>query len=867
MRIFFQKHKKIIVPLLVLVLATVLFVFPQVAWADSDKVAKVVGWLVTPIINLVGKLTVLFLNMLVSIAQYNDFIVSPAVKYGWKVVRDLCNMFFVLILLIIAFASILRVESYNLKTWLPKLVIMAVLINFSKMICGIFIDFAQVIMLTFVNAVKGIAGGNITEMLGVNKILVAAETNTGEVSTTSLVGSLLLALIMIIISTIVILTMLIMLVMRIVMLWVYVVLSPLAYLLASFPQGNQYSQRWWSDFSKHLIVGPIIAFFLWLSLASLGSMEGSQSTISSMTKANNVKVPGSESPPSGASTTISAAMTEAGTKDNITLFVVSICMLLGGLMISNEIGGMAGQIAGKAMGKIQNMGTGAVKGSFKGLKRVTGVERAQNALKTYQQARATKRSERAQRDAGAISQGVGQVKKTLASPFNKMGKWVGEKVKGWSGISDEGLAQARGDLKNSEDKKIKLEELKGKFTVLQENMDKTSSNRQKEIDEVNSSSLTQPEKDQQIADIGSKYLGEILKQNIEKSTLLTEFRTITGNTGLATIDEVSLDGEIASTETEIDDKGKVLQGKMADAEDFDKNFSVLGNIFTLGLKNKVKYAGEKDLDIASNYHSSELNKYKEKHKYDDEETLRKTSSDQGRNKHERDAAAILLMEQGLLTQAEAQHYKDNMQGHYKNDNKASSMVDASLSSFYFGLTDIVDKLKSGDQGALKTVSRGIVNGNIKIEEIGDQDSLNLIMPELAKTMTPTNFKGIIQRQTTSQKTKIEIALRDAGARPENLSARTQLANLKGTLGNLSGYEADNYFSDLSQDQMSDLTSSDKGRASLKQYMTDSGLLNRLKGLNAHEIGEELNKNLKRMQFNGSPISRSILKNIEKIKNS
>jgi len=65
-------------------------------------------------------------------------------------------MSFILILLIIAFATILRQESYS-KKLLPKLLIMAVLINFSRTIFGLLIDFSQVIMLTFVNAFS--AGG------------------------------------------------------------------------------------------------------------------------------------------------------------------------------------------------------------------------------------------------------------------------------------------------------------------------------------------------------------------------------------------------------------------------------------------------------------------------------------------------------------------------------------------------------------------------------------------------------------------------------------------------------------------------------------------------------------------------------------
>ncbi|MDD3711588.1 MAG: DMT family transporter [Patescibacteria group bacterium] len=359
MRKFFSKNKKIIISFsIILMLAFVFFFYPQITHAAGTAVAKVLGWIIYPFIWIFGKLAILFLDMLIGIAQYNNFIHSSAVTYGWIVVRDLCNMFFVLILLIIAFASILRIESYNLKTWLPKLVIMAVLINFSKLICGLLIDFTQVVMLTFINAIKDIAGTNLTDMLGISKILTASKENGGDITAMSIIGSMILALVIVIIATVVILTMLVMLVMRMIMIWIYVVLSPLAYLLASFPQGQQYSQRWWSDFSKNLIIGPVLAFFLWLSFASLGGLN-SKKDIDDMKKNNSF----SESLDSGATSSaeIAAASTEAGSKDNMILFVVSIGMLLGGMMIAQEMGGQAGKIVGKGMGKLQAMGAGSLK--------------------------------------------------------------------------------------------------------------------------------------------------------------------------------------------------------------------------------------------------------------------------------------------------------------------------------------------------------------------------------------------------------------------------------------------------------------------------------------------------------------------------
>jgi len=414
------KNKKIFTGLSLVLFLGIIFLFPNFAHAGlGETVATVLGWVLYPIIWVLGKILIMLMYILIGVAQYNDFINSNAVTTGWTLVRDLCNMFFILILLIIAFATILKIEQYNLKTWLPKLILMAILINFSKLICGIFIDVAQVIMLTFVNAFKDMAGGNLTEMLGVTKILSFDQSNSGDVTGWTILGSIILALIFSIISVVVVLTMLVMLAMRIIMIWIYVVLSPAAYLMASFPQGQSYSQRWWSDFSKNLIVGPVLAFFIWLSFASLGGIEGSRDI-------NKMKAQSNSAGGEATQENFSATVTEAGSQDNMTKFIISIGMLLGGLMIAQEMGGVAGSIAGKGMAKLQAMGTGTMNAMTKGVKRATGVERVQNAIKARQSMKEGLRQDRAQKDAGWANQKIGQAKQAVVAPVNKLGGKVGE---------------------------------------------------------------------------------------------------------------------------------------------------------------------------------------------------------------------------------------------------------------------------------------------------------------------------------------------------------------------------------------------------------------------------------------------------------
>ena len=141
------KNKKI-VSFFVLFLLIGVFAVGAQAHAAPDvgtAVATILSWLLYPIIWIITQLILVLFAIFQGVLTYNDFINAAAVVKGWAIVRDLCNMFFILILLVIAFATILRVEGYDIKKMVPKLIIMAILINFSKTICGLIIDAADLV--------------------------------------------------------------------------------------------------------------------------------------------------------------------------------------------------------------------------------------------------------------------------------------------------------------------------------------------------------------------------------------------------------------------------------------------------------------------------------------------------------------------------------------------------------------------------------------------------------------------------------------------------------------------------------------------------------------------------------------------------
>lgn len=343
--------------------ASTFLIAPHAMASFGDWAGEVVGGIIGILISALGLILILVIKGLMLIATYQHFIDSQAVKEGWSIVRDLSNMFFVVILLVIAFSSILHLENFSYKKWLPKLILMAVLINFSKTICGLMIDVAQIIMLTFVNAFKDIAGGNFIDMLGIKSIVTMAN-DSDNVGFWTIVGAYVLGLIYMVIALVVITTMLMMLTMRLVMIWIYVVLSPLAYLLAAFPGGASYASQWWSEFVKNLIVGPMIAFFIWLSFAALqtGAEMDIVQTAANTTGAMATEADNTLNYEYGDDPGKPVASSEASTPGALVKFIIGIGMLIGGLKISQQIGGEAGSMAGKGMGKISKLGAVAAGG-------------------------------------------------------------------------------------------------------------------------------------------------------------------------------------------------------------------------------------------------------------------------------------------------------------------------------------------------------------------------------------------------------------------------------------------------------------------------------------------------------------------------
>jgi len=247
--------------------------------AEQAKDGKSIGWgewfvsgTVILVLGGIKMLCVFFvniaaylLNSLLSPSLYN-FTSEKIIVEGWKTVRDVCNLFFLLVLLFIAFCTILQIEKYHAKKILLTFILMALLINFSKPIAIFIFDGSQLLMNFFLNKISTASEGDYSaKLIDTSKLIDTIDKSLKGPTNFELVAKYLFAIIFLFMFGVALLVMALYLLIRIVALWLLIILSPFAFLFNAVPDFKKLSSDWWSALFKYCYVGPAIAFFIWLS--------------------------------------------------------------------------------------------------------------------------------------------------------------------------------------------------------------------------------------------------------------------------------------------------------------------------------------------------------------------------------------------------------------------------------------------------------------------------------------------------------------------------------------------------------------------------------------------------------------------------
>jgi len=264
---------------------------------------------------------------------------SDAVNIGWPIVRDLANMMVVLGFVVIGIAFTLRIEGYGTKKTLINLIIAALLINFSLLICGLFIDGTNMLMLYFFEKAGGSVFSRWTPAIA---DMWTAIKNLGTDNILNFAAKIIGMIFFYLIAGFVNILYFFLILMRVIALWMLVILSPLAFVCYVFPATRSIFQVWWKNFFQWciIIIPAGLFYYIGSKLVSISFTQHSAFDVTDI-----------------------SSYTEAVSNSVSTMFVPAL-FLIAGFLISLQTSAMgAGAItsfANKNKWKALGMGLGAL---------------------------------------------------------------------------------------------------------------------------------------------------------------------------------------------------------------------------------------------------------------------------------------------------------------------------------------------------------------------------------------------------------------------------------------------------------------------------------------------------------------------------
>ncbi len=309
----------------------------------KDAILDLISWIAYFfLIFVMGKFATLATNLVVMAAYFENFTTLPAIKEAWTVVRDLSNMMFIVILLLIAFGTLFRIEAYSWKKLLPKMILAAILMNYSRAIVGALVDASQIVVITFAEAIAAAADVGIARAFNLSSLLAFGQQSSDTVASQEpnaeqrflgiIAAGLMLAtlvVVQLVYATV--------LVGRLVMIWFLTILYPLAIACMVLPATEKYFKQANELLARYITVGPMALFYLWLSMyiASKGT-DLSADVVSRDLK----EVKPDYATSKGVSNALSAS--------TVSNFIIATMMLLAGLKMAQDNASEMGSITSKA---------------------------------------------------------------------------------------------------------------------------------------------------------------------------------------------------------------------------------------------------------------------------------------------------------------------------------------------------------------------------------------------------------------------------------------------------------------------------------------------------------------------------------------
>lgn len=205
---------------------------------------------------------------------------------GWEVMRNIANVAMVIFLSVIIFSQLTGygIDNYGIKKMLPRLLVMALIINLSFYICEVAIDLSNIAGVGLRNLFASISSdqagtdGFTASLLGLFTAFGAAggpmAAAGAAAASLGWVAILIAALVLVLIIIVALVTLWLMLGLREIIIIACVILSPLAFACFILPNTQNITKKWWSLFKAAIVIFPICGAVAGISYFLKGLAKG-----------------------------------------------------------------------------------------------------------------------------------------------------------------------------------------------------------------------------------------------------------------------------------------------------------------------------------------------------------------------------------------------------------------------------------------------------------------------------------------------------------------------------------------------------------------------------------------------------------------
>ena len=252
----------------------------QIGGVVVDVITSLLQFAVVPLSSAALEMSSNFLSYVMS-PDFNGLPLTHGgvVDVGWEITRQMANLFVIFFLIVFSFMSLLNIDDkWQIQKLVPRLIILAILINFTKVIAGVVVDGSQILMNFFISGGSGQQLSNAPLGLVQNmRIADLFSPSTGFFQSFGVVeGSLqasfyrfasaVFQIIFQTLTTWVFGILAVLFVMRVIAIWVLVILAPIAFLFGMLPgQASSQLTKWWTYLVQWAFVGSFAMFFVFLA--------------------------------------------------------------------------------------------------------------------------------------------------------------------------------------------------------------------------------------------------------------------------------------------------------------------------------------------------------------------------------------------------------------------------------------------------------------------------------------------------------------------------------------------------------------------------------------------------------------------------